>query len=103
MIKLFVDDERECPEGWTLARSAAEAYVYLQDVSEPVIALSLDHDLGLDPDGKPAENGYDIASWLEERQHLLGISPPAELFCHSSNPVGRANIEKCFSSMRKYS
>lgn len=43
-IKLFVDDERKCPEGWVPAKTVTEAIriLALQDVEE----VSLDHDIG---------------------------------------------------------
>jgi len=43
-IKLFVDDVRRCPDGWTVARTITEAIraLSLFDVSE----VSLDHDIG---------------------------------------------------------
>lgn len=42
-MKLFVDDMRACPEGWTPAKSVTEAIRILatQDVEE----VSLDHDI----------------------------------------------------------
>lgn len=42
-MKLFVDDVRACPNGWTLARTVTEAirYLHTQDIKE----VSLDHDI----------------------------------------------------------
>lgn len=42
-MKLFVDDFRECPEGWTQAKTITQAIRLLctQDVEE----VSLDHDI----------------------------------------------------------
>lgn len=44
-MKLFVDDQRECPPGWQLARTIDKAIRILaeQEVSE----VSLDHDIAI--------------------------------------------------------
>jgi hypothetical protein len=42
--KLFLDDVRDAPEGWTLARSVEEAQSMVKARGIPV-ALSLDHDM----------------------------------------------------------
>lgn len=43
MIKLYVDDLRKCPEGWTLARNNTEAIRLLS--TGYVEAVSVDHDI----------------------------------------------------------
>ena len=91
-MKLFLDDERPCPEGWTLARTFEEAVQLLNEGN--VTAVSLDHDLGTE------RTGYDLASLLEEAA-FCGLETPEELFCHSANPVGRSRIEACFSTIRR--
>lgn len=94
-MKLFVDDERECPEGWIVARSYDEALTFLGiDQKCQVSDLSIDHDLG---EGK---SGYDLACWLEERL-VYGYEVPVKITCHSANPVGRARIEQCLASIRR--
>lgn len=48
-MKLYLDDIRECPLGFVLARSCGEAVAIirsLRDLNEPFEAASLDHDLG---------------------------------------------------------
>lgn len=89
-MKLFVDDVRDCPVGWALARTYAEALKMLESGAEVV---SLDHDLGEE------KTGYDIACWLEERA-FSGFTVP-EIRIHSANPVGRANIEACIKSIKR--
>ena len=42
-LKLFVDDIRECPKGWTPARSVTEAIRIL--ATQTVDEVSLDHDI----------------------------------------------------------
>lgn len=78
-MKLYVDDVREAPEGWVLARDYRHSVLMFQMMT--VDELSLDHDLGGELDG------YDIAQWIVE----YGIWP-RHIYCHSMNPVGRENI-----------
>jgi hypothetical protein len=78
-MKLYVDDVREAPEGWVLARD----YFAAVDTMERRIpeSLSLDHDLGAQA------SGYDVAKYLVN--HAIW---PRHIYCHSMNPVGRENI-----------
>lgn len=42
MVKLFVDDIRECPEGWTLARTITEAISILSTGYVDIVSLDFD-------------------------------------------------------------
>lgn len=44
MVRLYMDDVRPCPDGWTAARTVEEAQVWLS--AHAVDACSLDHDMG---------------------------------------------------------
>lgn len=57
-INLYVDDLRDCPEGYVVARNLDEAIDYLENYK--VKTLSLDHDLGEDADGNLLPTGYDL-------------------------------------------
>ncbi|WP_431089950.1 cyclic-phosphate processing receiver domain-containing protein [Paenibacillus sp. 8b26] len=48
-INLYVDDLRDCPEGFVVARTYYEAIDILE--SNSVAILTLDHDLGEDVNG----------------------------------------------------
>lgn len=85
VVRLFVDDQRE-PEwfgldGWTVARTSAEAIAILSQGR--VVECSLDHDLGGD------DTGYKVACWMEAN----GVWPKDGTRCHSANPVGKQRIE----------
>jgi len=90
-MKLWLDDIREPPIGWTWAKTAEEAKWYLK--SGQVEEASLDHDLdwqatvGLD---KLEETGYDLVKWMCE----TGNWPKKKPEVHSMNPVGRENMIK---------
>lgn len=84
-MKLYVDDVRTPEDNtWVIARNYWDAIHILKNCD--VSILSLDHDLGDGP------TGYDIIRWLEEGLHMLGISPPKTILCHSDNPVGMQSI-----------
>jgi hypothetical protein len=90
-IKVYLDDLRPCPDGWVYVQTAWDAIKLLKnnDVDE----ISLDHDLG------PHEKvgcGYNVACFIEE-QAVAGKKPPIT-HIHSSNPVGRKNMQMCLDS-----
>jgi hypothetical protein len=86
MIRVFLDDERIPPEGWTLVRWPDEAIALLKqgDVEE----ISLDHDLGDDDRG----TGYDVVLWIERAVAQDGFNPPT-MRVHSANSSARAKME----------
>lgn len=96
-MKLWLDDIRPAPEGWTWAKNANQAIMLLQ--SAEVEAISLDHDLG---DG--GGNGYEVAVFIERRASE-GTEPPIWRI-HSANPVGvykmRAALESADQLWRSW-
>ena len=90
-IKLYVDDERPCPDGWVLARNYAEAFHHID--LRRVAVISLDHDLGED------RTGYDIACYIEQLAHEDSSYKPPTIYVHSANPVGRQNIERVIAAI----
>lgn len=67
-MKVYLDDERQAPEGWYRVYWPEEAIALLNkgDVTE----ISLDHDLGDDAHG----TGYDVVLWIEEAVLLYEVS-----------------------------
>lgn len=104
-LRVWLDDERHPPPGWTAARCVAEALDLLS--SGAVAAISLDHDLGeeMDPheghlsdeerylSGRGDGTGYAVCLWLLEHP---GLFPPL-VFIHSANPVGRERMRQVLS------
>jgi len=74
--RLWVDDLRPAPDGWTWAKSSTEAIALL--AAGEFAAISLDHDLGGDDTTRP------VVLWLCEHARW-----PAEVLVHTANPVGR--------------
>lgn len=63
-IKLYVDDLRDCPEGFVIARTFEEAVEAFDRFNVDV--LSMDHDLGEDSDGNLLKDGYDFIKYFCE-------------------------------------
>lgn len=92
-MKLFLDDIRTPPENWTVARSYNEAIECLK--TRQVTDLSLDHDLGED------RTGYDVLNWIEKMVYEDPTFPVPNCSMHTSNPVGKQNMERCLNSIHK--
>jgi len=63
--------------------------------SDEIEAISLDHDLGQDP------NGYDVAKFIEEGA-FTGWLKPIEINIHSANPVGCRNMSMARDSAYRF-
>ena len=94
-MKLFVDDIRNPPDdSWIVVREAEKAIRLIN--TGKISVISLDHDLG-----ENVQTGYDVANHLEKACLLKQIPVPTML-CHSANPPGKANIERCFQAIKKW-
>jgi len=84
-MKLFLDDKRTPPAGWTLVRTAKEAIFLLE--TGFVEEFSLDHDLGT------KKSGNTVLCWVERQvfDENIEFTPPT-MCCHSANSPGRDNI-----------
>ncbi|MFY4709996.1 cyclic-phosphate processing receiver domain-containing protein [Burkholderia glumae] len=84
-MKVYLDDERETPKGWTRVYWPDEVISLLNqgNVSE----ISLDHDLGNDSRG----TGYDVLLWIEEQVAIHGMKPP-KMHVHSANASARIKM-----------
>ena len=99
-MRLWLDDVRPAPEGWTWVKTVPEAKALVAECMErgvAIEAMSLDHDLGMVVDAgsgvvlaqeKLAESGYQFVCWLE----AFNLWPPCQPTVHSVNPVGRARM-----------
>lgn len=110
-MKLYIDDLRPCPEGWTLARTVTEAIRILatQDVTE----VSIDHDishaiaLNLSPDRSlkgivrpyPCGETFEpVAYFLREKYGKLTIPERPKITIHSANAIGANRIQQILHS-----
>lgn len=94
-MKVYLDDERVTPEGWTRVYWPQEAISLLE--AGGVEEISLDHDLGDDERG----TGYDVLEWIEEAVVLKGFVPPV-LRVHSANPAARIRMQAAIEAIERH-
>jgi hypothetical protein len=94
-IRVWLDDIRPAPAGWTRAYTAREAIALL--AAGDVVEISLDHDLG---DEATCGSGYEVACWIEEAVALRGFEAPTILI-HSKNVVGRERMFRAIESIER--
>lgn len=93
-MRVYLDDERQTPEGWIRVWWPDEAIALLEGGA--VTELSLDHDLGDDVRG----TGYDVMLWIEEAVVLRGFKPP-KIVVHSANSSARIKMEAGIAAIEK--
>ncbi len=87
-MKLFVDDVRPAPKGWTLAKDYWQAISMLEDNWGELEELSLDHDISsFDPLDQKEYTGQDIVNWMERKCFGEEI-PRFSVTIHSQNQAG---------------
>ena len=94
-MKVYLDDERATPPGWTRTYWPEETIALLQ--TGQVTDVSLDHDLGDDDHG----TGYTVLLWLEEQVVMNGMTPP-NLQVHSANSSARLKMEAAIASIYRH-
>lgn len=96
MTKIYLDDERQTPEGFIRCYWPDQVIELLQSIE--VDLISLDHDLGDDKRG----TGYDVLLWIEEQVATAGFKPP-QLIVHSANTPAREKMESAINQIEKLS
>ena len=93
-MKVYLDDVRKPPKGWTLVLWPDELIKLLKKGN--VDEISLDHDLGDDKRG----TGYDVLTWIEKEVVLKGFKPP-KINIHTANISARKKMENAVKSINK--
>lgn len=93
MIKIFLDDIRESPYGWTKTKTPTDTIFLLKNYI--VDEISLDHDLGLEN-----ETGYDVITWIERQVFTNNYIPP-KIHVHTSNPSARDKMNRAVRRIEK--
>jgi len=104
-VKIFLDDSRLPPEGWTLVRWPEEAIELLKNGN--VTEISLDHDLA-DPlvhgqgycSSQKERTGYDVLLWIEEQMVISDFVPPI-IHIHTSNPSAFKKMTSAVANIEK--
>lgn len=94
-MKVYLDDERQTPDGWYRVYWAHEAIALLE--SGLVTDISLDHDLGDDELG----TGYDVVLWIEEAVATSDFTPPT-MNVHSANSSARDKMLQGIESINRF-
>lgn len=93
-INLYVDDLRDCPKNFMIARTVEKAIYYLENFHVDI--LSLDHDLGEDTEGNLLPTGYDLV------KYICGNGLKVDkIYLHTDNTVGRENMYYTLLGARK--
>ena len=79
-MKIYLDDIRKEPDGWTRTYTVEETIDAL--ITGKVTHLSLDNDLG-----EGLLEGYKVLDYLEELVHYNPEFPIPDITIHSSNGV----------------
>ena len=95
-MKLWLDDIRPAPEGWTRARSVNTAIALMGFYRDNLIDVSLDHDMGDFSD--QGGDGVKLVLWMIENN----VWPANRPTIHSMNPVGRKNMEALIERYGNY-
>lgn len=84
-LKLFLDDERKPPKGWTLVKDYKSLYRAINE-NDKIDLISFDHDLG--------ENTLDGYSIIKDMvyNHPDYFNKITEIQFHTSNIVGGKNM-----------
>jgi hypothetical protein len=93
-MKVFLDDQRDTPDGWVRTYWPDEVIALLQ--TGQVTHLSLDHDLGDDARG----TGYDVLTWLEQKAFDGGLPIP-EIAIHSANAAAHQRMLAAVGSIHR--
>jgi hypothetical protein len=93
-MKLYMDDARDTPNGWTRTYTVDETIDVLQ--TRTVTHLSLDNDLGEDQ-----KEGYKVLDWLEETVYNDSTFPMPEVSIHSSNASRVEYMQRALKSIER--
>lgn len=80
MIHVYLDDFRHCPDGFVLAKNAAECKLLID--FEKIDILSLDYDLGWNE-----PTGYEVVIHLIHSRKY-----PRRIFLHTSSMYGKQQM-----------
>ena len=95
-MKIYLDDEREAPEGWTRTYRVEPTLCLLVEHEGEITHLSLDHDLGTE------RTGYDVLLWIERMVVEEGYQPPEHITVHSANSGARPKMELAIESISRF-
>lgn len=93
-MKVFLDDERDTPEGWTRTYTVEETLSLLE--TKQVTELSVDNDLG-----ENIPEGYKVLDTLEEWVHFDPSFPIPIITVHSSNASRVQSMKQAIANLER--
>jgi hypothetical protein len=93
-MKVYLDDDRETPEGWQRVYTVEEAVRLLE--TRTVEALSVDNDLGLNQ-----LEGHNVLTWLEAEIYFDETFPLPIITIHSANPTRVEHMQRALKSIER--
>lgn len=93
-INLYLDDVRDCPEGFAIARTVEDAIQLFE--KHHIHILSLDNDMGKRADGSLHLEGKDLVNHICE--HGLRAD---KIYIHSDNSVERGYMHRGLLAARR--
>jgi len=93
-MRIYLDDERETPEGWMRTFTVPETIHALE--TRQVTHLSLDNDLGEDQ-----PEGHKVLDWLEETVYNNKDFPMPKIYVHSANPTRVEHMKRAILSIER--
>jgi hypothetical protein len=94
MTNLWIDDERNPPEGWIWVKTSLDAIKAIRTCQFE--AISFDHDLG-----ETGGTGYEVLLYLEAEVFRNPEFRCPKMLIHSANPVGRQRMQQAINSINK--
>lgn len=96
-MRIYLDDERETPDGFVRTYTVEETIKLIQDSDGEVECVSLDNDLGIG-----LEEGRKVMDWIEEQAYNNTLAPIPHLIIHTSNPAAENSMMKARHNAWKY-
>ena len=96
-IKIWLDDERPAPPGWTHVKTPWDAIKLLEKGN--VEEISLDNDLGLEI-YMPPNQGKHVANWIEQGA-IEGTLAPMKVKIHTQNAVAKDQMRAAIRNAMK--
>lgn len=96
-INIYLDDERETPEGYIRTYNVEETIELIKQNNGNIYILSLDNDLG-----SGLEEGHKVMDWIEEQAFNNTLKPIGRLIFHTQNPGAEDKMMKARFNAWKY-
>jgi hypothetical protein len=93
-MKIYLDDERETPDGWQRVYTVPETIQALE--TRQVTFLSLDNDLGLNQ-----LEGHKVLDFLEETVYNDPTFPIPIILIHSANATRVEHMKRAVESIER--